>query len=305
MQSTNGDYTFAVCLSHDVDRIYKTYQYFTEVITDREPLKWLQITSANNPWWQFERIMSLEQSLGVYSSFNILDEQSIYSRPKRQWFSPRAWKLFAGRYDVTDSKFRSMLKVLSANGWEIGLQGSYLSSTNPGRFKLEKERIERSAGCEVLGNRQHYLRHKRTDTWRHLRDCGIRYDTSLADRFQLEPNWGYELCRPFDDEFVVFPWTVMDFSAINSGEDFATALSNCEQLLEKFREQQSVLVLDWHQRVFYESDFPRWDELYEALIQRALNMGAWVGPPGEFYRAIPQPTGTVTETLEQLSMHDD
>ncbi|MFC7071764.1 hypothetical protein ACFQJ7_09970 [Halovenus rubra] len=299
MPSTD-EYTFALCLSHDVDRVYKTYQYISEAISEPAPRKLPRMVSGKNPWWQFERIMSLERDLGVRSSFNILDEQPITSRPKRELITKKAWRLFAGRYDVTDPQFRSILEVLQDGGWEIGLQGSYHSSDNPERFEVEKENIERSVNVELLGNRQHYLRLNRPDTWRSLRDIGIRYDTSLADKYETQPQFGYELIRPFDDEFVVFPWTLMDVTAMESSTDFSTVLANCERLLENFQDKRSVLVLDWHQRVFYRPGFPHWAELYEELIQRAQEMGAWVGPPGEFYEAVPHPDGTVADALDRL-----
>jgi hypothetical protein len=302
--SPDDKYTFALCLSHDVDRIYKTYQYLSEAISELAPEKIPQLMSGKNPWWQFERIMTVESELGVRSSFNILDEQHISSRPKREWIRPEAWKLFAGRYDVTDSQVRSALQVLRDGGWEIGLQGSYNSSNQPERFKSEKETIERSVDVTLLGNRQHYLRLNRSETWLALRDIGVRYDMSLADKKETQPQFGYELIRPFDDEFVVFPWTVMDVTAMESSSDFSTVLANCKHLLQEIREQRSALVLDWHQRVFYQPDFPRWAELYEELIRYAQELGAWVGPPGEFYEAVPQPNGTIVDALDRLAGGD-
>jgi hypothetical protein len=41
--------------------------------------------------------------------------------------------------------------------------------------------------------------------------------------------------------------------------------------------------------------------MFKWLIEKAIDMGAWVGPPGEFYRAIPHPNGTIEDALENLS----
>lgn len=300
MSVSDDKYTFALCLSHDVDRIYKTYQYATETISKLSPLQLAGIVSGNNPWWQFERVMSLESELGVKSSFQMLDEQHVTERPIYEWMNPRTWKLYAGRYNVTNPQVRAMIKVLDSRGWEIGLQGSYLSGGNKFRLTSEKERIEEAIAEPLLGNRQHYLRVREPETWRYLRDIGIKYDMSLADRQELSHQRGYKLIRPFNDKFVVFPWTVMDSTAVRSAETISGAVSNCHQLLERTRENRGILVLDWHQRVFHEPDFPGWTTLYRNVIERAQKMGAWIGPPGEFYQAASHPDGTVGKTLETL-----
>jgi hypothetical protein len=90
-------------------------------------------------------------------------------------------------------------------GWEIALHGSYTSAQNPERFGAEKSRIEAAADTELVGNRQHYWRLSRPETWRHLANAGIRYDTSLGDSKEIRSQHGHELVQPLDDDFVVFP----------------------------------------------------------------------------------------------------
>lgn len=294
--------TFALCLSHDVDRIYKTYQYGFEAIAQKDPRKILGYFSSKNPYWTFPRIMEIETSLGVRSSFNVLDEMHITERPKTEWLSKDGWKLYAGRYDVTDPKFVYQLKTLEDLGWEIALQGSYTSSENPRRFEYEKERIESMVETEIIGNRQHYWRLSQPDTWEHLRDIGIKYDTSLGSSTEIGFQHGYDLIRPFDDDFIVFPWSLMDGAVMNSGETTAEIKENCREVLRKAKSNQSVIVADWHTgAIFNEQERPGWGEMYEWLIEEAIDMGAWVGPPGEFYRAIPHPHGTTADAVENLS----
>lgn len=92
----------------------------------------------------------------------------------------------------------------------------------------------------------------------------------------------------------------MDDAVIGSADTDTEIWSNIQSMLERAREKRTVLVADWHQRVFYDGDFPNWGEMYRRLISKALEMDAWVGPPGEFYRSIPQPDGTIEETLSNL-----
>lgn len=299
---TASEYRFALCLSHDVDRIYKTYQYLWNAVRNRDPRELAGILSAKNPYWTFGRTVDIESTLGVRSSFNVLDEVALSERPKSEWLTMDGWKLFAGRYDIEDPAVASVLRVLDEFGWEIGLHGSYTSSENPDRFAYEKERIESVADTEVIGNRQHYWNLSPPDTWEHLRDAGIRYDTSLGSSTEVVSQHGHELLRPFDDEFVVFPWSLMDGAAMASGDTPNEVVANCLDVFENARRHRSVIVLDWHAGdVFSDRDYPGWAAVYRRLIEEALGMDAWVGPPGDLYDALNHPNGTVSGALDTLS----
>lgn len=301
MPSRGPSNEFAVCLSHDVDRVHKSYQYLFECIVNLDLRKVAGILDGTNPWWQFHKIMAIEEALGVRSTFNILDEKHIFSRPYSEILSLDGWKLYAGRYDITDGQLSPQLRLLNDLGWEIGLQGSYTSGNDRARLAYEKDRIEAITDAKIVGNRQHYLRLTEPDTWKHLRDVGIKYDTSIADKQMIHFQRGYNLKRPFGDDFVVFPWTVMDITMMNAGDDLDEMKSKCDELLNEAKRRQSVVVLDWHQRVFHKPDFPHWSDVYEYLIRTAKEEGAWVGPPGEFYEATPHPEGTVNDALRELS----
>lgn len=295
------EYSFALCLSHDVDRIYKTYQYFWNGARKRDLRELAGYFSSKNPYWTFGRTMDIESALGVRSSFNVLDEIPLSERPRSGWLTKTGWKLFAGRYDINDPEVASTLRTLDELGWEIGLHGSYTSSENPDRFAYEKDRIESVSGTEIIGNRQHYWNLSPPETWRHLRDTGIKYDTSLGSSTDIDFQHGYDLIRPFDDEFVVFPWSLMDGAAMNSGAAPNDIVTNCLNVFEEARRRRSVVVIDWHGGdVFCDQDYPGWGDVYRRLIEQALEMNAWVGPPGTLYEALSHPNGTVAEALAVL-----
>lgn len=299
--SNTREYSFALCLSHDVDRIYKTYQYIWNAIQSRDPRELIGVLSSKNPYWTFGRIIDIESTLGVRSSFNILNEINLSERPKLEWLTKDGWKLFAGRYDIENPEVASILRVLDKFGWEIGLHGSYTSSKNPGRFAYEKERIESVIGTEVIGNRQHYWNLSQPETWHHLQDAGIKYDTSLGSSTEIYFQHGHDLIRPFDDEFVVFPWSLMDNAVMESADTPNGIMSNCLDVFEEARSHRSAVVLNWHGGdVFSRGDYPGWGDFYERLIERALEMGAWAGPPGDLYNALSHPDGTVANALDTL-----
>lgn len=296
----SDEYEFALCLSHDLDRIYKTYQYGFEAITERSLQNLFDWFSSDNPYWTFGNLMAIEAELGVRSAIHVLDEVPLSERPKREWLTKTGWQFFGGRYDITNDRVASMFRVLDSFGWEIALHGSYTSSKNPERFGYEKRRIESVVNTNIIGNRQHYWRLDRPKTWRHLRDTGIKYDTSLGSSSEIEFQYGYGLIRPFDDEFVVFPWSLMDGALMSVSSSVDEAVDNGSEVLEDARANESVLVLDWHGGpVFNEHERPGWATVYQRLIEEAMNMGAWVGTPGEFYSHLSHPDGGVSDVLER------
>ena len=65
---------FAVFLSHDVDRVRKTYQYFTHFIIEKRVYHLFSLFKKSNPYWCFEKIMDMERKYDVRSTFFFLKE---------------------------------------------------------------------------------------------------------------------------------------------------------------------------------------------------------------------------------------
>ncbi|QLD88695.1 hypothetical protein HWV07_06445 [Natronomonas salina] len=282
------DHSFALCLSHDVDRPYKTHQALYYAVRDRDPWHLTSLLPGRNPYWTYEDVMDLEDDLGVRSAFYFLDEQRFFDRPVREWFSPETVQLYAGRYSLRDPAVVDLIHELDGGGWEIGLHGSYESYRDGDRLAAEKRRLEGVLGREVVGTRQHYLNLDVPETWYLQREAGLEYDASLGTATDPGFEHGYTVQRPFDDEFVVFPVNLMDVALPSEG-DLAGAWETCEALLEEARENDAVMSVDWHPRSFSERDFPNYRTLYCRLVERALEMGAWVGPPGELYETLDHP----------------
>jgi len=276
---------FVLLLTHDVDRPYKTYQAPYYALRDTE--NWLHhLTSmlpSREPYWQFETVMRVEESLDVRSAFYFLSEQRLWERPVREWLSPRAWRLYAGRYSLSDPAIRELVADLDGGGWEVGLHGSYNSPDDRDRLERELTAIEDVLDDDVVGGRQHYLHLSVPETWRHYRALGLRYDASLGSSRVAGFTHGYGLKRPFDDEFVVFPLTVMENALPDPGEQFDEAWAICENLLQEAEQNDAVMSVLWHPRVFSVDDFPGYGRLYRRLVETALERGAWVGSPAEFY----------------------
>ncbi|MUV86255.1 hypothetical protein GJ631_06630 [Natronomonas sp. CBA1123] len=289
------DATFHLCLTHDVDRVYKRFGALYGTLRDRNPRHLKALLPGTEPYWRFEDVMAIEDDLGVRSAFYFLNEQRLRDRPIREWLSAQSWQLYGDRYSVSDPDIVDVIHRLDSGGWEVGLHGSYESYREPQRLRAEKGELEAILGQEVVGGRQHYLNLDVPETWEMQADVGLQYDASLGSSETYGFDHGYTPLRPFDDEFVVFPLTVMELSLPNVEQRPNRAWRVCERLLEEARENGAVMTVLWHPRFFYENDFPNYGALYRRLIERALELGAWVGPPGELYEGLDHTTGVEME----------
>ena len=273
---------FAVCLTHDVDRVKKTFQYVTHTIRNLKRgkigLELAQLSflmRRENPYWNFDRIMEIERKLGVKSTFFFLNEQR-----KTCLFSPSEWKLYWGRYDIKDPKIVETIKRLDAEGWEIGVHGSYNSYNNLKRLEEEKKILEELSGKKIHGVSQHYLNLDTSETWVYHEKLGLVYDTSVG--FVDEIGFRRGTCypyHPFDptENRTLLLWelpiTIMDGVYFSDKRDF---WGESIKILEKVEKYNGVLLLRWHQRFFNEKEFPEMSSIYEKIIKISKEKNAWV-----------------------------
>lgn len=263
----------------------------------RNPKLLLEFFRSDNPYWQFKKIMDLEEEFGVRSAFNFLCEQNLFSdKSVKSWFRPENWKLYVGRYSLDDPDIVNIIHALDSGEWEIGLHGSYESYADKARLHQEKARLEKVVGHPIMGGRQHYLNLNIPETWRYHSELGLYYDTSLGSSTEYGFQHGYSIRRPFGDEFVVFPLTIMDLALPDVGGNPERAWRECERLLIEAKAKQAVMTILWHPRYFYEDENPGYSALYRRIVERALEMDAWVGPPGELYKTLDHPTDDVAHT---------
>ncbi|MFB6159829.1 MAG: polysaccharide deacetylase family protein [Haloferacaceae archaeon] len=278
-------HAFALCLTHDVDRPYKSVQGLYYALRERPGYHLRTSLPDRNPYWQFETLMDLEDDLGVRSAFYFLDQPHLLRKGPRALGDPRQWVEQIGRYDVADPAIRDVLGRLDDGGWEVGLHGPFGTAEDPELLARGKRRIEAQLGHGILGGRQHYLRLTVPDTWRHYRDVGLRYDASYGAR----ETWGFDHgdrpFRPFGDDFVVFPLALMDQALPDPGRRPAAAREAVRSFVSEAAARGAVATVLWHPRLFNETEFPGFAGVYELLVRRALAADGWVGSPAALRRA--------------------
>jgi peptidoglycan/xylan/chitin deacetylase (PgdA/CDA1 family) len=270
---------FGLCLTHDVDRVKKTYQCVTHFLRDRRFYHFKSILENPNPYWTFDTIIELEEKYGVRSTFFFLNESK-----KHNYFRPSTYKITFGRYDILNPKIVDIIKRLDEGGWEIGLHGSYDSFNDIALLQKEKTTLEKILKKPILGTRQHYLHLNIPQTWEIQRDIGLSYDSSYGylDKVGYRGNF-YNPFRPFNDKFLVIPLTIMDGALFKSGVNFDDAWSQCMNIFDIAEKMGGLVTIVWHIIEFNENEFPGQKALYEKIIKECLNRNAYVGSCRDIY----------------------
>lgn len=255
-----------VCLTHDVDRIRKSYQYLTKPYNALKvgnfPLFFKRLyatVTLKNAYWGFDIIIEIENKYQVKSTFFFLNE-SI----KLDYRHPKQWPLALGRYQITEPKVREIIRYLDRNGWEIGVHGSFRSYKNLELLRQEKKDLEDVLGHAVIGIRQHHLNMNRW-TWSYQREAGFLYDSS----------WGSNEESGFVDDrvdvffpleksvFCEMPMTIMDVTFV----DRKNKWEKLEKILARLEKEGGYLVVNFHTSSFDEFDYPCYKETYIRLIE--------------------------------------
>jgi len=277
--------TCAVCLTHDVDEVKKTYQWVTYPLRlilrgnfknlRSQFRSFIQKLRGNEPFWTFDEIIRKEGSRGVTSSFYFLKEMG-----KVRLFDTKTWRHFGRRYDFNAPHVKELLHNLYSHDWEVGLHGSFYSYLDPEKLHSEKEALEHALGTSVTGGRQHNLNLKIPETWLHQERAGLLYDTTLGYNDCCGFRWGISFpFRPFYPEenrslnVVQIPLAIEDlpyFHCQKPWDTFLTIFTNVEQ-------SHGVLTLLWHHTVFNENEFPGWTSDYVKIIDYCKKQDAWIG----------------------------
>lgn len=274
-----------VCLTHDIDRIEKSYQYVTKPLRALKKgelnlffkLVWASLT-IRRPYWGFDVIMQIEEGHGVKSTCFFLNE-SI--RP--QWKKPSSWKLAFGRYSIHDKRIVAIIKQLDANGWEIGVHGSFRSNNDEALLRSEKKTLEAIVGHEVIGIRQHYLNFAE-NTFDIHQKCGFKYDSTWG----LTKGIGFKegKVKPFfpskGSDYCEIPMTIMDTPFADTPDRW----ERFEQIADEIDRNDAYLVINYHNNYFSDSDFLGYDKHYVRMIEILQKRNAQFMTMREAYKQI-------------------
>jgi hypothetical protein len=281
--------TFAVCLTHDVDEIKKTYQWISRPMRflkkgDIPGFKgqcrsFIQKIKGTEPYYTYDDIISIEYGLGVKSTYFILKESG-----KANLLSKKTWYLYGRNRSLQSREMRELITKLTANGDEVAIHGSYFSYQDPVLLKEETHELERLIHEKVLGTRQHNLNLEVPATWDYQSNAGLMYDTSLGFKDTIGFRWGTSF--PFFPNAVEDPLSLLEIPLIIMDiclESRSDKIADCLHIADEVRQCQGVLTLLWHPPIFNTLEYLDSRDIYIKINQYCKDNGAWIVRARDIY----------------------
>ena len=284
--------SFAVCLTHDVDEIKKTYQWISR------PLRYLmkrdirgfkgQVSSMIQkirriePYDTYDDIIGIEKSLGAKSTYYILKETGTFVLS-----SKKTWYLYGRNRSLQNPEIRALIQKLQTNGDEVAIHGSYFSYLHPELIEEQTRELEGIIHEKIVGTRQHNLNLEVPATWHHQLRAGLRYDTTLGFKDTIGFRWGTSF--PFFPNFGKEPLPLLEIPLIIMDiclESSNTKIEDCHRIANEVERYQGVLTLLWHPPVFNTLEFLDARDIYININQYCQDKGAWITRAKDIYEWI-------------------
>jgi hypothetical protein len=283
---------FAVCLTHDVDELSKTYQWISRPLRflarrDFPGFKdqinsFLQKIRGIEPYFTYDDIMRIEHDLGVKSTYFILKESGHANLS-----SKKTWYLYGRNRSLQSQKMRTLIRSLQSNGDEIAIHGSYFSYKNPLLLTDETRELEQIINDKVIGTRQHNLNLDVPTTWQYQANAGLKYDTTLGFKDTIGFRWGTSF--PFFPNTIEKPIPLLEIPLIIMDiclENLRNKESDCLQLADEVERYRGVLTLLWHPPVFNPLEYRDAREIYIKINQYCQEKGAWITRARDIYEWV-------------------
>lgn len=266
------DRSFAVCISHDVDHLLQgglsVLSRFKEASKElmqgywRRAVRYAKGDSVINPHYNIDKLLDIEDNLGVKSTYYFLALQS----------------------DDEDFNYRiddviPVLDLVRSSGCEIGLHGGHTAYRDSVKLQAEKLALEQASGVELKGYRNHFLRISTPDTWENLNRAGFLYDTTYG--FPDHPGFRTGMCYPYFPynatlgrycSILEIPLIVMDATFLYYlRSDAKSAFTKIKEMIDKTKNVNGVFTLLWHNNYLYAP----WKELFKAVVNYCKDHNAW------------------------------
>jgi len=299
-----GGKLFAVCLTHDVDRVteadcFQALRHIRTVLRSRPSLGGAELAfqiglaarrfllatwraGRVDPLWCYERWLEAEDRVGARSTFFFFPDNVSLAHFSDLSYSFEDDIGFRGQ-KMTVAEF---MRTLAKEGWEVGLHGSWHAASSLPELKAQKTRVEKVIGQSVTSVRQHWLHYDIQTTPRVHADAGFRFDSTLGFNDNVGFRFGTSFPWPLTDRqtHAVLPvWEIpliaQDTALLNPLKglrlDLETAFSYIMQLTDEVMRVGGVLTLSFHPENIHPRRCPGWFELYERVLAELKARDPW------------------------------
>jgi hypothetical protein len=179
-----------------------------------------------------------------------------------------------GDYNPASPHMQRCIRSLQQQGFEVGFHPGYATFLNPERLLAEKLRLDAVLGLTKYGGRQHFLRFKVPDTWRHWERAGLEYDSTMgyADHEGFRCGTCHRF-RPFDLEqnremnLWEIPLIAMDVTlSVYRNMDPGSAAKRLLELTLRCKSVGGIFTLLWH-NTSLDREWRPWRKMYESFVQ--------------------------------------
>jgi peptidoglycan/xylan/chitin deacetylase (PgdA/CDA1 family) len=207
--------------------------------------------------WNIPSILQLERKYGARSTF-----------------------LFQTDYGEKNSFVEPSLKLLKAEGCEIGLHAAHSSHESEDALRSELKAFNSRTGFSPHGIRYHILKFKVPDSWLMQSSLGLLYDAT----FSYTDFFGFRggICFPYhpfaDRRLAVteLPTSFMDWTALKRKVRGGRMRNLLGDLMNKTVGYHGVVVVNFHNTYLNKDTFPDVLEAYEWLLSEASKNGYWM-----------------------------
>jgi hypothetical protein len=291
---------FAICLTHDVDvvsrkltprQVARTMRAALAPDGRTSPLRIARpavramrvlgtgVARAPSLADTIERSVALEAERGLTASYFFTVPPA---GPWTRWdcvYAPDDRCTFRG----VEQRLGEVMRTLRSEGFDVGLHGSYESARAPGVLERERGTLETAIGVSVETTRQHFLHWDVRWTPQLQERAGLRGDSSLGFNRTVGFRAGTSLpFRQFDVaadralDVVEVPLALQDaalLGPIGMGRSARETREVVERLLGEAAAVGGLLTCVFHPDKLVR---PEWLSLYEWMLDRAVESGAWV-----------------------------
>lgn len=232
----------------------------------------LRATDATDPFQTLPWLADLHHRSNTHSS---------HPRPRQKYF----WLLSntPDRHDTNPYPIpaaqQDWMRRLADAGHVIGVHPSYQSYRDPALIRTEYDRLTAILGRAPGHARQHFLRLRLPDTYRHLRTAGITHDHSMGYAADVGwragtnlPFYWYDLDKEQATSLLVHPFAAMDATLKDYlGLDPAAAVDLVLELAQNAQYYGGPFPLLWHNSSFSpDYGWAGWRAAYVDLLKRLL-----------------------------------
>ncbi len=252
-----GEYDFAACLTHDVDRPFK---YTYPLKKDIQNLKIKKTKLAYRDI--FLHVLSkIDYKKDSFYTFNYMRKiERKYNFTSSFYFMSGGNSQLDGKYNIEDFKIKLLINYLLEGGCEVGYHYSFNTNENLEQMIIENNIIKQISPKSIYGGRSHYLKFNIINICNNCEKIGLLYDSTLGYGEQIGFRCGscfpykiFDIKRNKTLNICEIPLIVMDvtltepqYLALNTEQSIYEAI----KLIKTVRNYNGVFTLLWHNSSF-------------------------------------------------------